>query len=477
MDPMHNPAGQRETGPALRRRDFAALAGGAWLGAAASAQTQALPPAGPAQALPPGGWSNWSGLQRCTPQQILSPGSEDELAHILRHAAGPVRLVGAGHSFSPLVPTPGTLVMTDGLSGVRQHDLNRQRVTVGGGTRIAVLAPLLDALGLALPNQGDISVQSLAGAYATGTHGTGAQLPALHAQVRALRLLTATGQLVEASRERSPEVFDAARVSLGALGALTEVELQVQPRFFLRRRLWTAPVEELLAAAPGLATSHRHFEMYVLPHTGYGAGITHEEVAPQEPQVVDGGDEALLDDLRRLRSLLGPWPALRRWVAGRLIGRREAISVDLSWRLLSTTRATRFNESEYHVPAEQGLACLQAVLAQLERHNEAFFPVEFRYVAADDAWLSPFYGRASCSIAVHAAADEPHDYLLSELGPLFRRHGGRPHWGKLHDLGPAELAALYPRWHDFQAVRRELDPQGRLLNEPLRRLFGEAPRG
>jgi FAD/FMN-containing dehydrogenase len=100
--------------------------------------------------------------------------------------------------------------------------------------------------------------------------------------------------------------------------------------------------------------------------------------------------------------------------------------------------------------------------------------VEFRYVAADDAWLSPFHERDSCSIAVHAAHGEPMDYLIGSLGPIFRCHGGRPHWGKLHGLGARELHALYPRWDDFQRIRRELDPQGRMLNAHLKRLFAQA---
>lgn len=461
----------------MRRRDFASLAGagllGRW-GARASAAQPAAP--APAASAPRVAWSNWSGLERCEPRRVLQPADEGQLADALRGAAGPIRFVGAGHSFTALVPTPATLVMMDGLSGVVRHDPIARTASVRAGTRIAVLAPDLDSRGLALPNLPDISVQSLAGSFATATHGTGARLPALHGQIRSLRLVTAEGRVLSASRERSPDLFHAARVSLGALGALTEVELQLQPRFHLRRRVWTQRTEELLAAAPGLAGRHRHFELFVLPHTGYAAGITHDEVPAAPTQRVESDDEATLADLRRLRDMLGRFPSLRRWVAGRFIGEREEVSVGLSWQLLSNTRATRFNESEYHVPSEQGVACLRAVLAAIEKHREAYFPIEFRYVAADDAWLSPFHGRDACSVAVHAAAGEDHAYLVKELGPIFRRHGGRPHWAKLHDMDAGQLAAAYPRWADFHALRRELDPQGRLLNPYLRRLFGEAPR-
>jgi FAD-linked oxidoreductase len=466
----------------MRRRDFASFAGAGLIGALgtpAGAATQAgaaTPSSAPSAGAPRTRWSNWSGLEQCDPRHVLQPAAEAQLADALRTASGPIRFVGAGHSFTALVPTPATLVMMDGLSGIVRHDAAARTAVVRAGTRIAILAPELDSRGLALPNQPDISVQSLAGSFATGTHGTGTRLPALHAQILSLRLATADGRVLVASRDRSPDLFHAARVGLGSLGALTEVELQVQPRFHLRRRVWTQRTEEMLASAPKLAKEHRHFEFFVLPHTGYAAGVAHDEVPAAPAQRVESDDEDTLTDLRRLRDMLGRFPSLRRWVAGRFIGEREEVSVDVSWRLLSNTRATRFNESEYHLPAEQGLPCLRAVLAAIEKHPEAYFPVEFRHVAADDAWLSPFHGRDSCSVAVHAAAGEDHGYLVKELGPIFRRHGGRPHWGKLHDMAPAELAAAYPRWKDFHALRRELDPQGRLLNPYLRRLFGEEPR-
>jgi FAD-linked oxidoreductase len=457
----------------LRRREFASLAGAGLIGALAGRPDTA---AGSSPAAPPkpSGWSNWSGIEQCQPQRILAPADEGQLVDALKTAQGPIRFVGAGHSFTALVPTPMTLVMTDGLSGVVRHDSAAKTAVVRGGTRIAILAPELDSRGLALPNQPDISVQSMAGSFATGTHGTGAKLQALHGQIRSLRLVTADGRVLTASREQSADLFHAARVSLGALGAITEVELQLQPRFHLRRRVWTQRTEPLLADAMRHAREHRHFELFVLPHTGYGAGITHDEVPDGPPQRVESDDEDTLADLRRLRDTLGRFPSMRRWLAGKFIGEREEVSVDASWRLLSNSRATRFNESEYHLPAERGVTCLAEVLTAIERHREAFFPVEFRFVAADDAWLSPFHGRDSCSIAVHAAAGEDHAYLVKEIGPIFRRHGGRPHWGKLHDMGAAELAAAYPRWNDFLAVRRALDPQGRLLNPYLRRLFGES---
>ncbi len=457
----------------LLRASALATLGAALLPAASRAQ----PPSAAAplpRTAPPPRWQNWSGLYQCQPQRHFVPADEAELAQVLRDApAGTtLRCVGAGHSFVPLVPTDQWLVSLDRLSGAVRGPVAGTAL-IQGGTRLAVASRQLDALGLALPNLPDIDVQSYAGAISTATHGTGRELPALHAEVQALRLVTARGEVLECSAAKNPELLAAARVSLGALGVITQAQVRVVPAYNLHRHVWLEPAMQLLERTPELARKHRNFEFYYLPFTGYAAGITHDLDTSGTVLTAQAADEDILRDLRRLRDWLGFSPALRRKAAGWLIdpGQTEDAR-DRAWRLLSTQRPTRFNETEYHVPAEAGVACVKEVIAALEKRNEVFFPLEFRYVAADDAWLSPFHQRASCSIAVHAAANEAHDYLLSEIGPIFRRHGGRPHWGKLHDLGAADLAALYPRFKDFQALRQQLDPEGRFLNPHLRTLFG-----
>ena len=442
--------------------------------AAPATSASAAPAVAPLSAQAPRPWQNWSGLQRCEAAWLL-PTTEEQLAASLPTLKGPLRCVGAGHSFTALVPTPGTLISLDRLSGIAEIDKAAMTVRVKAGTRLGTLARELDAQGLALHNQPDIDVQTLAGALSTGTHGTGLTLPALHAEVQALRLLTPQGELKELSRLKDPELFDAARVSLGALGVITEYTLRVRPRYMLRRKVWLERTETLLERAPALAREHRHFELYVLPFTGYAAGITHVEAPEGKPERPHSADEDVLADLQKLRDWLGRWPQLRRWAAAKLIDPAQTEhALDWSYKLLSTARPTRFNETEYHLPREQGLACLREVVARLEQRNEVFFPLEFRWVRADHAWLSPFFERDSCSVAVHAKAGEAHGYLLGEIGPVFQRHGGRPHWGKLHGLTARELATLYPRFKDFQQVREQLDPRGRMLNAHLQQLFAGA---
>ncbi|MDO9165098.1 MAG: D-arabinono-1,4-lactone oxidase [Rhodoferax sp.] len=418
-------------------------------------------------------WRNWSGSSSGVAASLQTPADVAALQDLLRTTVGAVRCVGAGHSFTPLVPTDGTLVSLDRLAGLVRHDNTALSATFWAGTRLAQLSRQLDQVGLGLRNLPDIDVQSFAGAISTATHGTGAQLPAMHADVLALQLVQANGNLLECSPARQPDLFAAAQVSLGSLGVITQASTRVVPAYNLKRRVWLQPVDVLLERAPELARQHRHFEFYYLPFTGYAAGITHDIHAGSDTLQPDSADEDMLRELRRLRDWLGRFPDLRRWVAQKLIDPAQTeVAQDRSWKLLSTQRPTKFHETECHVPREQGIACVREVIRTLERRNEVFFPMEFRFIQGDNAWLSPFYQRDSCSIAVHAAVGEPYDYLVQEIAPIFRKFNGRPHWGKLHGHTARDMPGLFPRWKDFLEVRAQLDPKGRMLNPHLRTVFG-----
>lgn len=441
---------------------------------AASAQGASATSAPPAVASPPP-WQNWSGVQRAQPSARPMPASEAELAALLKRSTGEVRVAGAGHSFTALVPTPGTLVSLDKLSGIVRIDKAAMTATVHAGTRLGTLARALDAEGLALPNLPDIDAQTLAGAIATGTHGTGAQLPAVHDGVVGARLVRPDGQVVELAGPRDADALAAVRVSLGSLGVVSQLTLRVVPAFNLQRKVWLQPIDDLLRDAPALAAKHRHFEMFVLPFTGYAAGVMHEVYEGESLLLPNSAEDTMLADLRRLRDWLGRFPALRTWAAQRFIDPQLTEEArERAHRLLSTVRSSRFNETEWHVPAENGIACLRQVIDAVQQHNEAFYPIEFRWVRGDGAWLSPFHGRDSCSIALHAAAGEAYDYIVQIGARVCQAHGGRPHWGKMHPLTAAALAPLYPRWRDFLALRQSFDPQGRMLNAHLRSLFGLA---
>jgi FAD-linked oxidoreductase len=419
-------------------------------------------------------WRNWSGIQHCYPQARLAPSSEAELPLALAAAVAPIRPVGAGHSFTGLAPTSGTLVSLDGISGIAGWD--GDQAIVRAGTRLGALGPALAQKGRAMANLPDINKQSLAGAIGTATHGTGSKVTAIHADVTELALVTADGAIIECSATRRPDVLEAAKVSLGALGVIIEAKLRTIPNRRVRRRVWIEPFEEALARAEERWAAHRNYEFYAVPFTGLAVAISHDET--DDPAEAKGPDQdsAFLEALRSMRNLLGFSPRLRRAAAKTLLGGVEPeTAVDEGWKLLSTERPERFNEMEYHLPAAVQLAVLKEVVETIERQRpDVFFPIEARRIAPDEAWLSPFQGGARGSIAVHAHYKDDFAFLYEVVEPIFLRHGGRPHWGKLHSLHGQRLAALYPRWNDFLEIRRELDPKGRMLNPYLTGLFGLA---
>ncbi|MBX3504815.1 MAG: FAD-binding protein [Parvibaculum sp.] len=421
-------------------------------------------------------WKNWSGGQSCTPSVRIAPSDEAELAKIVTGSATPVRAVGAGHSFSGLVPTEGTLLSLDRMSGLVSADPAAGRATFKAGTRLGATGALLADNGLALDNMPDINKQTIAGAISTATHGTGSDIGSLSTFVAGMRLMTASGNALDIDAAKTPDLHQAARVSLGALGIVTETTLSARPLYKLKRRTWTAPVEEMLEAAPELWTKHRNFEFYYIPYSGMTIGIVNDLTDEAEtPEPVNEDDDGLRQ-LQQLQDWLGWAPSARRWVIQTILGGMEPEErVDFSHKTLSTERNVRFNEMEYHLPREAGPQALREIIAAIEDNNiEVFFPIEFRTVAPDDIWLSPFYKRESCSIAVHRYHEKDYTPYFTAIEPIFRKHEGRPHWGKLHTLKAEDFASLYPKWRDFLEMRETLDPEGKFLNPHLRHVFGVA---
>jgi FAD-linked oxidoreductase len=421
------------------------------------------------------GWRNWSGSQSCEPTARLAPASLEEVQEILATSTGTVRAVGSGHSFTALVPTNDTIVSLARMQGLVDHDPDTLRASVHAGTQLSRLAADLHEVGQTLINMPDIDEQVLAGALATATHGTGAGIGAMPTFVTGLQLVTADGSLLECSADNNPDIFRAALVSLGSLGIITRVDLKNTAPYRSRRESWIMPWEEMLASAEELADNNRNFEFYYIPFSGLCLADTHnvtEEAAYSTP-LADQNDEVMT--LKSIRDYLS-WSDTLRSLPMRLhaMGREPEVSVEASWLNYASERNVRFNEMEYHLPRENGLAALQEVRQVLEsKHSEVFFPIEFRYIRGDDIWLSPFFGRDSCSIAVHRYHEESYQPWFASVEPILRKHGGRPHWGKINTLGAADFAALYPHWQDFLAVREQLDPQGKFLNPYLRKILAQ----
>lgn len=424
-------------------------------------------------------WSNWSGSVRFTPEATVSPGSVEELQTVVRAVAargGKLRVAGAGHSFAPLVKTSDTLVTLGRLNGILAVDGHRARIRAG--TQLAELGRDLASRGFGMTNLGDINKQTIAGAVSTGTHGTGLRLGSISTQLRGLDLVLASGEAVTCSATQNPTLFDAARVSLGALGIITAIDLELEPSYRLKLIKRNMPLDECLDQSLDLANLYRHFEFFWIPHTN----LTQIKLMDwtDEPESANGItsfndlfiENVALGVVSRLVRMNPKWaPGISRFIARVSPSNRTTMVADCH-RAFSTVRMVRFQETEWQLPLERGADAMRELAQHINRKRVlVHFPIEYRYVRGDDIWLSPFYQRDSVSISVHQYAGMPHESFFAAAESIFRNHGGRPHWGKIHSLGARDLAPLYPRWDDFQRLRRELDPQGMFMNPLLQRLF------
>lgn len=424
---------------------------------------------------PPQYWQNWSRAVSARPRNWLLPESEAELATMLRSTVGSIRPVGAGHSFTAVAAGDDCMVSLDRLSGLVDHDPERLQATLYAGTRVRDTGPLLDAIGQGLVNQGDVDPQSLGGAVGTSTHGTGITLGSFSSQVVGLRLVTPDGETIDADRDHNPDIYHAGCTSVGSLGVVTRLRLQNRAAYRLREREYKLPMAELLRSAESLRDSHRHFECFGFfkADTALVKILDETDAEPTPPPKLPLPVDAAMWLASELsRRLPASDALLQRLLTAAAPGAGERVG--RSWQIFPSPRQVRFNEMEYELPAERGLECLEELIHAVRRAGlNVLFPFEYRYIAADDSWLSPFYQRASASISIHQYWKVDTTPLFALAEPIFRRYDGRPHWGKRHSLTARDFAEMYPRWHDFQAVRRRLDPRGRMLSPYLRRLFEE----
>lgn len=422
-------------------------------------------------------WSNWSGNQVCYPAERTRPRNAEALAKLLKETNGKIRAVGAGHSFSGLVPTDETLLSMARFRGISHINEETKEVTIGAGTRLAALGDDLWDKQLGMINMPDINTQALAGAIATSTHGTGQQFGSLSSYVTALTMVTANGETINCSATENKDVFDAARCNIGSLGIITDITMQMRDAYYLKERSEMLPIDEAFEKMEELRLAKRHFEAFGLPHANHVLLIEFDEISKEESDAKQGQAESgdAYETFRTLADVIDTMPFLRGAVmniAPRTVGVEEKYG---PWnKIFGNVRDMRFNEMEYTVPAEDGLACFREVLNTIKEKNiDVIFPIEYRYVGEDDIWLSQFYKRDGAAISVHNFHDKPYMPYFAEMEAIFDRYQGRPHWGKLHTKTEKEFAALYPKWEEFKKLRHHLDPDRRFINKHLESVFPE----
>lgn len=388
-------------------------------------------------------WQNWSGSLRFTPGSLESPENEEALAALVRRTAkegGTMRVVGSGHSSVPLIVTEDMLISLEQFNGIEAHNLETSEATVRAGTTLRDAGRSLLDCGLAMHNLGDVNTQAIAGAFGTGTHGTGKTLQDLSSQLIGGRMVTASGDMLEFS-EKDADFLRAARVSLGVLGIFTALELRLKPAFKLHRREYCTHIDSCLEHLEELVGANRNFDFYWYPRSDQ-AKLRTWNLPEHDPQS--------LPYATCVENRIG-------W----------------SHEILSKERRLKYDEMEYALPAEAGPACFQEVRERVKAkwRQSVGWRVLYRTIAADDTYLSNAYGRNTVTISLHQNASLPYWDYFKDIEAVFLAYGGRPHWGKKHTLKAHGLRVLYPMWDVFQGFRKRLDPEGRFLNPYLRELL------
>jgi L-gulonolactone oxidase len=429
-------------------------------------------------------WTNWGGTASCRPAEVEHPTSEEEIFAALKRAAVAgerVKVAGAGHSFTDIACTGGRMLKLDRYDRVLEVDPASGTITVEAGITILKLAEELAHHGLAFPNLGDIGYQSISGAISTATHGTGTKLGNLATQVKALRLALADGSALDLSLESDPETFKAAQVSLGALGVISTVTLQCVPAYTLHAVEEPVPLDNVLDRIDQFADSNDHFEiMYWFPHSEIC--VTKTLNRTDDPPRPKGRARGWFEDMFLANHVFGTVARIGRArpsliprigrLAGRLASRSEYS--DRSDRVFTHERLVRFSEMEYAIPRAHAAEAVRRLRSMIdEKGFQISIPVEVRFVAADDIFLSPSFGRETAYVAAHVFQGMEYEAFFREVEEIMRDYGGRPHWGKLHFQTHQTLRDLYPAWGRFASVRARLDPHGRFRNAYLDRVLGQ----
>jgi alditol oxidase len=418
------------------------------------------------------GLKNWAGNYAYSAARLHEPESIEQLQEIVRSVPR-LRVLGSRHAFNDLTDTTGDLVSPARLPRILELDRSASTVTIDGAMRYGDLCPALDAAGYALPNLASLPHISVAGACATSTHGSGDRVGSLATAVSGLDVLSAEGEQRTFSRDRDRDEFDGVVVSLGAIGVITTLTLQLQPAFRMRQDVY-----ERLPLRAGLD----HFDE--ITSSAYSVSLFTQWRAPAFEQVWLKRRTTDDEGVEPPRTFLGATLATRQrhpidgmppeactpqlGVPGRWHERLP------HFRMEATPSAGNELQSEYQVPRHLAVEALRALEPLRGRIGPLVQVSEIRTIAADELWLSPSYRRES--VAIHFTWLPDWDAVARLLPPIeeaLAPFEPRPHWGKLFTIPPDQLQSRYPKLADFGALLGRHDPNGKFRNAFVERyVFG-----
>ena len=429
-----------------------------------------------------GTWTNWAGNQSSRPQWVNEPASESDVADIVARASKSkrtVKAVGAGHSFTATALTNGHLLNMKHLNKIIHVDRDKNQVTVEAGIHISELNEQLFELGYAMPNLGDIAYQTISGAIATSTHGTGAKISGIAAQVASLRLVNGLGEIIDVNSQQNSELLNVVRVGVGALGIVTQVTLNVVPAFRLRAVEGAQKLDALIENLDELVDTNEHFEFFWIPHTKWA--LTKRNNRTTDPVHIPSRAKQWYSKTFLENYAFGAVCALGRMkpnliprLATALPSTGQTEIVDESFRIFASERLVKFVEMEYAIPRQHCGEALQRIRSMIDtKGHKVSFPVEVRFTAKDDIALSTASGRDSAYIAVHMYKGMAYEAYFRDVANIMSDYEGRPHWGKMHFLTQNELSKLYPKWNEFLSTRDQLDPSRTFSNSYTEQVFGK----
>jgi len=421
---------------------------------------------------------NWAKNETCIAGNYYQPETEKEIIELVKQSTK-IRMVGTGHSWSSICLSQDTLLNLDHYNKVLNLDKEKLQITLQPGIKLWQLNEYLDKHGLALKNLGSISKQSVAGAISTGTHGTGINYQILGSQIEQLSLIKADGEKITIHRERDRELFNQCVVNLGSLGVISEITLNIVPAFRLHDYTVAITYEDAVEKLEELVAGTDHFKMWWFPHTNkmvlYRYKRTSEKANDSRFRQWFM-DEFVSVNVYRLLLKIGNLNSEWRKTINRLLVLnfdKPLNRIEKSYKVFNVPEPPLHREVEWAFDLSVAKDLLRQYKQLIDKSEHRInFIQEIRFTKADDYALSPCYGRNTIWLGAYNADNYKWKELMQDFETLATKYNGRPHWGKEFTLGKDYLQSVYPKYAEFNMLRKQFDPLGKFANAYIERLFG-----
>lgn len=421
---------------------------------------------------------NWAKNVQSNVAHFFQPETEAEIIEIVQKYPK-IRLVGTGHSWSSICATNDALINLDLYNKILKIDKERKLVTVQAGIKLWQLNELLDKEGLALINLGSIDQQSIAGAISTGTHGSGIQFQILGSQMYEFSLIKADGSKLIINKEKDTALFNACVVSLGCLGVVSEITLQVTDAFTLHDFTTTLPFDDVIENLDDYLNSNDHFKLWWLPPCNdivvFRYQRTNEKPNDSKLRVFLKDYVLSVVIYRFLVFVAKLFPFLAKSLNTMLTWNMKGPldRIEKSYKVYIVPEPPLHRETEWTFDLSKAKEVLRAYKKFISdnKYNLNFIQ-EIRFTKADDFWLSACYKRDALWLGLYNYAHEKWDKVLPEYEAFAKQFNGRPHWGKEFTIDKDYLHQQYEKINDFKKLKEEMDPTKKFENKFIEKILG-----